>query len=190
MKEVAFILTNINTFKLSPSTSEDGGNDPAAILECEKPDQGGASRIDVGMDIFAVSSSSPERKMTSHVFLDQMSEVIYGKVSLLIPGSEPSSLDYHTLSWVTSWFQPTVLVATPEAYKFVLSKDSFETGWPKSAVVLIGRNLFAGLTEESYLKLQKLTESTVNNPNALKHQVTASGILRAASEECLGNEKL
>ncbi|EFJ16424.1 hypothetical protein SELMODRAFT_421965 [Selaginella moellendorffii] len=58
--------------------------------------------------------------------------------------SEPSSLDYHTLSWVTSWFQ---------ACKFVLSKDSFETGWPKSAVVLIGRNLFARLTEESYLKL-------------------------------------
>ncbi|EFJ04692.1 hypothetical protein SELMODRAFT_428762 [Selaginella moellendorffii] len=46
-----------------------------------------------------------------------------------------------------------------EACKFVLSKDSFETGWPKSAVVLIGRNLFARLTEESYLKLQKLTES-------------------------------
>ncbi|EFJ13564.1 hypothetical protein SELMODRAFT_424454 [Selaginella moellendorffii] len=72
---------------------------------------------------------------------------------------EPSSLDYHTLSWVTSWFQPTILVATPEACKFVLSKDSFETGWPKSTVVLIGQNLFAGLTEEIYLKLQKLIES-------------------------------
>ncbi|EFJ19171.1 hypothetical protein SELMODRAFT_419329 [Selaginella moellendorffii] len=70
----AFISTNIVTFELSPSPSEDGSDDPAAILECKQPDRGGASRIGVGMDNFAVSSSSPERKMTSHVFLDQMSE--------------------------------------------------------------------------------------------------------------------
>ncbi|EFJ25657.1 hypothetical protein SELMODRAFT_413873 [Selaginella moellendorffii] len=64
--------------------------------------------------------------------------------------------------------EPTVLAATPEVWKFVLSKDSFETGWPESAVALMGRNLFAGLTGGSHLKLRKVTKHAVNNPKALK----------------------
>ncbi|XP_002988455.2 ent-kaurenoic acid oxidase 1 isoform X2 [Selaginella moellendorffii] len=69
------------------------------------------------------------------------------------------------------FWQPTVLAATPEACKFVLSKDSFETGWPESAVELMGRNSFAGLTGESHFKLRKLTEPAVNSPKALEQYV-------------------
>ncbi|EFJ35025.1 hypothetical protein SELMODRAFT_404783 [Selaginella moellendorffii] len=69
------------------------------------------------------------------------------------------------------FWQPTVLAATPEVCKFVLSKDSFETGWPESAVALMGRNLFAGLTGGSHMKLRKFTKHAVNNPKALKQYV-------------------
>ncbi|EFJ19278.1 hypothetical protein SELMODRAFT_419490 [Selaginella moellendorffii] len=66
------------------------------------------------------------------------------------------------LQGISVW-QATVLASTPEACKFVLSKDSFETGWPERTIGVMGRYSFAG-----YLKLQKLTESAMNSPKALQ----------------------
>ncbi|KAG2553020.1 hypothetical protein PVAP13_9KG498926 [Panicum virgatum] len=63
---------------------------------------------------------------------------------------------------------PTILVATPDACKWVLmDDDSFTEGWPKASVELIGRKSFLTLPQEEHQRLRKLTAAPINGFDAL-----------------------
>ncbi|VVB07417.1 unnamed protein product [Arabis nemorensis] len=63
---------------------------------------------------------------------------------------------------------PSVIVTTPETCRRVLTDDdSFQTGWPKSTMELIGRKSFIGISYEEHKRLRRLTSAPVNGPEAL-----------------------
>ncbi|KAG0452789.1 hypothetical protein HPP92_025453 [Vanilla planifolia] len=63
---------------------------------------------------------------------------------------------------------PTIMVTIPETCRQVLMDDEhFITGWPKSAVALIGKKSFIGITREEHKWLRKITSTPINGWDAL-----------------------
>ncbi|CAI9103384.1 OLC1v1001851C4 [Oldenlandia corymbosa var. corymbosa] len=63
---------------------------------------------------------------------------------------------------------PSIIVTTPEACRRVLTDDeTFKPGWPASAMKLMGRKSFIGISEEEHKRLRKLTAAPVNGHEAL-----------------------
>ncbi|KAJ7950682.1 Cytochrome P450 family ent-kaurenoic acid oxidase [Quillaja saponaria] len=63
---------------------------------------------------------------------------------------------------------PSVIVTKPETCKRVLTDDEgFTTGWPRSAIELIGRNSFIDISYEEHKRLRRLTSASVNGYEAL-----------------------
>ncbi|KAG8655431.1 ent-kaurenoic acid oxidase 2 [Manihot esculenta] len=64
--------------------------------------------------------------------------------------------------------RPSVFVTTPETCKRVLlDDDAFKPGWPRSAMELIGKKSFIGISFEEHKRLRRLTASPVNGHEAL-----------------------
>ncbi|PIA32696.1 hypothetical protein AQUCO_04400113v1 [Aquilegia coerulea] len=63
---------------------------------------------------------------------------------------------------------PTILVTIPELCKQVLmDEERFPTGWPQTAVELMGKKSFIGISAEEHKRLRKLTSAPVNGHEAL-----------------------
>lgn len=61
-----------------------------------------------------------------------------------------------------------MFVTTPETCKRVLlDDDAFKPGWPRSAMELIGKKSFIGISFEEHKRLRRLTASPVNGHEAL-----------------------
>jgi len=68
---------------------------------------------------------------------------------------------------------PSIIVTTPEACKRVLTDDDkFTTGWPRSAIELIGKRSFISMAFEEHKRLRRLTSSSINGMEALSLYLT------------------
>lgn len=64
--------------------------------------------------------------------------------------------------------KPSVIVTSPETCKRVLNDDaSFQPGWPKATMELIGKKSFIGISYEEHKRLRRLTAAPVNGHEAL-----------------------
>jgi len=65
---------------------------------------------------------------------------------------------------------PSVIVTTPEACRRVLTDDDkFTSGWPRSAVELMGKKSFISISYEEHKRLRRLTSASINGNEALSH---------------------
>ncbi|GMJ11855.1 ENT-KAURENOIC ACID OXYDASE 1, cytochrome P450, family 88, subfamily A, polypeptide 3 [Hibiscus trionum] len=63
---------------------------------------------------------------------------------------------------------PSVIVTMPETCKRVLNDDNaFKPGWPTSAVELVGKKSFIGISYEEHKRLRRLTAASINGHEAL-----------------------
>ena len=68
---------------------------------------------------------------------------------------------------------PSVIVTTPETCKRVLTDDDkFTTGWPRSAIELIGKRSFISMSFEEHKRLRRLTSTSINGMEALSLYLT------------------
>ncbi|XP_039021829.1 ent-kaurenoic acid oxidase 1-like isoform X2 [Hibiscus syriacus] len=66
----------------------------------------------------------------------------------------------------------SVIVTMPETCKRVLNDDdAFKPGWPTSAVELIGKKSFIGISYKEHKRLRRLTAASINGHEALSFHI-------------------